>query len=228
MGIFTRLTDIINSNITHILDKAEDPDKMIRMMVQEMEDTLVEVRSSAARVIAERKELDRNINRLSVVQNDWYAKAELALSKNREDLANAALIEKSKLVDLALELEQDRDPLREALKKYEKDIILLEAKIKEARTKQKALSERQNSASSQLKVRSRLYDNRIENVMNRFNLMEKRVEETESKVEATDLGREKSLQEEFIDLESTEKVADELAELKAKLAKNTSKASKKA
>ncbi len=228
MGIFTRLTDIINSNITHILDKAEDPDKMIRMMVQEMEDTLVEVRSSAARVIAERKELDRNINRLSVVQNDWYAKAELALSKNREDLANAALIEKSKLVDLALELEQDCDPLREALKKYEKDIILLEAKIKEARTKQKALSERQNSASSQLKVRSRLYDNRIENVMNRFNLMEKRVEETESKVEATDLGREKSLQEEFIDLESTEKVADELAELKAKLAKNTSKASKKA
>ena len=227
MGIFTRLTDIINSNITHILDKAEDPDKMIRMMIQEMEDTLVEVRSSAARVIADRKELDRHINRLQKVQDDWYAKAELALSKNREDLANAALIEKSKLVDLALELEQDRTPLEEALSKYEADIILLEAKIKEARQKQKALFERQNSAESQLKVRSRLYANRIENVMNRFSLMEKRVEETESRVEASELGREKSLHEEFIDLEANEKVASELAELKAKVAKKDSKDDKK-
>ncbi len=227
MGIFTRLTDIINSNITHILDKAEDPDKMIRMMIQEMEDTLVEVRSSAARVIADRKELDRHISRLQKVQDDWYVKAELALSKNREDLANAALVEKSKLVDLALELEQDRTPLEEALSKYEADIILLEAKIKEARQKQKSLFERQNSAESQLKVRSRLYANRIENVMNRFNLMEKRVEETESRVEASELGREKSLHEEFIDLEATEKVASELAELKAKVAKKDSKDDKK-
>lgn len=227
MGIFTRLTDIINSNISHILDKAEDPDKMIRMMIQEMEDTLVEVRSSAARVIADRKELDRHIGRLSDVQDSWYAKAELALSKNREDLANAALVEKSKLVDLVLELEQDRDPLKEALKKYEADIILLEAKIKEAKGKQKALFERQNSASSQLRVRARLYDNRIENVMNRFNLMERRVEETESKVEASDLGREKTLHEEFVDLEATDKVADELAALKAKMAKKTSKTAKK-
>lgn len=227
MGIFTRLTDIINSNITHLLDKAEDPDKMIRMMVQEMEDTLVEVRSSAARVIADRKELDRHIGRLSDVQNDWYAKAELALSKNREDLANAALIEKSKLVDLILELEQDRGPLAEALKKYESDIMSLEAKIKEAKAKQKALVERQNSAESQLKVRARLYDNRIENVMNRFHLMERRVEETESKVEASEIGREKTLHEEFVDLEASEKVADELAALKEKMAKKTSKATKK-
>lgn len=227
MGIFTRLTDIINSNITHILDKAEDPDKMIRMMIQEMEDTLVEVRSSAARVIADRKEVDRHIIRLQKVQDNWYAKAELALSKKREDLANAALIEKSKLVDIVLELEQDRAPLEEALKKYEADIVLLEAKIKEARNKQKSLYERQNSASSQLNVRSKIYANRIENVMNRFTLMEKRVEETESRVEASELGREKTLHEEFVDLEATEKVADELAELKARLAKPASKAAKK-
>jgi phage shock protein A len=227
MGIFTRLTDIINSNITHILDKAEDPDKMIRMMIQDMEDTLVEVRSSAARVIADRKELDRHLDRLNKIQNDWYAKAELALSKNREDLANAALIEKSKLVDIILDLEQDRAPLEEALKKYEADIILLEAKIKEARQKQKSLFERQNSASSQLKVRARLYDNRIENVMNRFTLMEKRTEETESKVEASELGRKKSLQEEFGDLEVNEKVAAELEQLKEKMAKKAAKPIKK-
>ena len=227
MGIFSRLTDIINSNITHILDKAEDPDKMIRMMIQEMEDTLVEVRSSAARVIADRKEIDRHISRLTKVQDDWYAKAELALSKNREDLANAALIEKAKLVDIANELEQDRAPLEEALQKYEVDIISLEAKIKEAKQKQKSLLERQSSATSQLRVRSKLYDNRIENIMNRFTLMEKRVEETESRVEASEMGREKTLHDEFVDLGANEKVADELAELKEKLATTESKASKK-
>ena len=227
MGIFTRLTDIINSNITHILDKAEDPDKMIRMMIQEMEDTLVEVRSSAARVIADRKELDRHLERLQKVQDDWYEKAELALSKNREDLANAALVEKSKLVDIAMDLEQDRTPLEDALKKYEADIILLEAKIKEARQKQKSLFERQNSANSQLKVRARLYDNRIENVMNRFSMIEKRTEETESKVEASDLGREKNLHEEFADLEANEKVAAELAALKEKMAVKNAKNAKK-
>ncbi|HPF46856.1 MAG: phage shock protein PspA [Alphaproteobacteria bacterium] len=227
MGIFTRLTDIINSNITHILDKAEDPAKMIRMMIQEMEDTLVEVRSSAARVIADRKEIDRHVDRLNKVQDDWYAKAELALSKGREDLANAALIEKAKLVDIVLELEQDRAPLEEALAKYEADIISLEAKIKEAKQKQKSLVERQNSATTQLKVRSKLYDNRIENIMNRFTLMEKRVEETESLVEASELGREKTLHEEFVDLKANEAVADELAELKERLAKKQSKAAKK-
>mgnify|MGYP000079561163 CR=1 FL=1 len=227
MGIFTRLTDIINSNISHILDKAEDPDKMIRMMIQEMEDTLVEVRSSAARVIADRKEIDRHISRLQKVQDDWYSKAELALSKNREDLANAALIEKAKLVDIANELEQDRAPLEEALKKYETDIISLEAKIKEAKQKQKSLLERQNSATSQLRVRSKLYDNRIENIMNRFTLMEKRVEETESRVEAEELGREETLYDEFADLVANEAVADELEDMKAKMAGKETKAAKK-
>lgn len=227
MGIFSRLTDIINSNISHLLDKAEDPDKMIRMMIQEMEDTLVEVRSSAARVIADRKELDRNLVRLKKVEDDWLSKAELALSKDREDLANAALIEKAKLVDLAQELEQDRAPLKEALKKYEDDIVRLEAKIKEAKQKQKTLIERKNSAESQLRVRAKLYDNRIEDVMNRFHLMEKRVEETESRVEAQELGREKTLHEEFADLEAADSVADELEALKAKIAKQNAKDEKK-
>ncbi len=217
MGIFTRLTDIVNSNINHILDKAEDPAKMIRMMVQEMEDTLVEVRSSAARVIADRKELERNLVRLREVQDEWYSKAELALNKDREDLANAALVERSKMAELAADLESDREPLDEALKKYEGDIISLEAKIKEAKQKQRSLMERQASASSQLKVRQKLYDNRIGDVMVRFTQMEKRVDDTESRVEAADLGREKSLNEEFSDLESQQKVADDLAALKAKM-----------
>lgn len=223
MGIFTRLTDIVNSNINHILDKAEDPGKMIRLMVQEMEDTLVEVRSSTARVIADRKELDRNMQRLQDAQDEWYSKAELALNKDREDLANAALVERAKLAEMAEDLEEDRQPLKEALKKYETDIVSLEAKIKEAKQKQRSLIERQKTASSQLKVRQKLYDNRIEDVMVRFTQMEKRVDDTESRVEAADMGREKSLNEEFADLEAQQQVAGDLAELKAKLAKTSNK-----
>ena len=223
MGIFTRLTDIVNSNISHILDKAEDPGKMIRLMVQEMEDTLVEVRSSTARVIADRKELDRNMQRLQDAQDEWYSKAELALNKDREDLANAALVERAKLAEMAEDLEEDRQPLKEALKKYETDIVSLEAKIKEAKQKQRSLIERQKTASSQLKVRQKLYDNRIEDVMVRFTQMEKRVDDTESRVEAADMGREKSLNEEFADLEAQQQVAGDLAELKAKLAKTSNK-----
>ena len=201
---------------------------MIRMMVQEMEDTLVEVRSSAARVIADRKELERNMVRLQEAQDDWYAKAELALNKNREDLANAALIERSKLAELAAGLEDERGPLEEALTKYESDIISLEAKIKEAKQKQRSLVERQQSATSQLKVRQKLYDNRIGDVMVRFTQMEKRVDDTESRVEASELGREKSLSDEFADLEGRQKVADDLAALKAKMAKAKSSDSKPA
>ncbi|MCF6215422.1 MAG: phage shock protein PspA [Emcibacter sp.] len=232
MGIFTRLTDIVNSNINHILDKAEDPAKMIRMMVQEMEDTLVEVRSSAARVIADRKEMERNLVRLQDAQDEWYSKAELALNKNREDLANAALIERAKMAELAENLAEDRAPLDEALKKYESDIVSLESKIKEAKQKQRSLVERQESATSQLKVRQKLYDNRIGDVMVRFTQMEKRVDDTESRVEAADMGRdmsrEKSLSEEFSDLESQQQVADDLAGLKAKMAKaKKSEANKK-
>lgn len=118
--------------------------------------------------------------------------------EKREDLANVALIEKAKLMDLALELEQDRAPLEDALKKYEEDIVLLEAKIKEAKQKQKALYERQNSAQTRLNVRAKLYRNRIENMMSCFNMMEKRIEETESRVEAEEMGREKSLHEELL------------------------------
>jgi phage shock protein A len=224
MGIFTRLTDIVNSNINHILDKAEDPAKMIRMMVQEMEDTLVEVRSSAARVIADRKELERNMVRLQDAQDDWYSKAELALNKGREDLANAALIERAKLAEMAEDLESNRVPLDEALKKYESDIISLEAKIKEAKLKQRSLVERQESATSQLKVRQKLYDNRIGDVMVRFTQMEKRVDDTESRVEAADLGREKTLDEEFSNLVSQQQVASDLAALKSQMKAKDAKA----
>ena len=135
MGIFSRLTDIINSNINAILDKAEDPEKIIRMIIQEMEDTLVEVRSSAARAIADQKDVERKLKRLTEIEGDWQRKAELAISKGREDLAKAALVEKSEAKETGKFLEEELGRLKEALERHEDDIVKLEAKLREAKAK---------------------------------------------------------------------------------------------
>src|SRR5690606_29697590 len=127
MGIFSRLGDIISANMNDILDRAEDPAKMIRLIIMEMEETLVEVRASAARTIADQKEARRNLQRLDAAQASWAEKAELALSKDREDLAKAALVEKQKLSQMGLQIEQDMHLMDEALIKHEEDIQKLEA-----------------------------------------------------------------------------------------------------
>ena len=217
MGIFSRLTDIINSNLNAILDRAEDPEKIIRLMIQEMEDTLVEVRSSAAKAIADKKEIQRRLNRLDQAQAEWQRKAELALSKNREDLAKAALLEKAKLSETARTLQEELHYLDDGLNKFEEDITKLEAKLREAKAKQKAIQARHETASSRLKVRQRTYDSRIDDAFARFSQLERRVDATEGQVEAYDLGRGKTLSEEIADLEGESSVEAELEALKARL-----------
>lgn len=215
MGIFSRMTDIVNSNITALLDRAEDPTKMIRLIVQEMEDTLVEVRSDAARLIAERKEIARRIAKLKDAQGEWHKRAELAVSRNREDLARAALVEKAKVAEVLKALEGDDAILAEKMQNLDADIHRLQSKLGEAKAKQAALSARAQTATARLSVREKLYDGRVDDALGRFDQIEKKLDEMEGRVEAFDVGRGKTLADEIADLEAETEIEKELASLKA-------------
>ncbi len=217
MGIFSRTRDIIAANVTDLLDKAEDPAKMIRMIILEMEETLVEVRASAARTIADQKELRRQIGKLDAVQANWLEKAELALSKDREDLAKAALTEKQKAADLAEQLNEEIVLLDESLKASEADIGKLQAKLREARVRQNSLVTRLESANNRAKMREMYAGTKVDDAFSRFELLERRVDYAEGRADAAGMGAApKTLDEEIAELRSSDKVDAELAALKAK------------
>jgi len=218
MGIFTRFSDIVNSNINAILDKAEDPEKIVRLMIQEMEDTLVEVRSAAARAIADKKDLNRKLEALDRERVDWDDKAELAMRKGREDLAKAALIEKSRAVSAADVLKADYEAVDDGLAKLNEDIARLEAKLDDAKVRQKALLARHKTASSRLAARKKIHDYKIDDAMVRFEAYTRRIDDVEGRVEAYDLGLPKDLTHEFASLEAEESVTRELDELKRRVA----------
>ena len=218
MGIFSRLSDIVNSNINTILDRAEDPAKIVRLMIQEMEDTLVEVRSQAARIIADKKSISRRLGSLRGARDEWGRKAELALTKGREDLAKGALVEKARLGETAAAMAAELDRLDGGLGRHEDDIVKLETKLREARAKQKTIVARHETATSTLKVRRQLHSSRIEDAFTRFEQMERTVDRAESEAEVFELGGEpRTLSDEIADLESEEAVEAELKALKARL-----------
>ena len=217
MGIFSRMGDIINANLNAALEKAEDPEKMIRLMIQEMEDTLVEIRSATAKCIAEKKERTRLLKRLEDQQADWARKAELALEKNREDLARAALAEKTALADRIGYLTEELEQYDDQLAKYDDDIGRLQAKLNDARGRQRALVMRHHSARHHLKSRKQIHNDKIDEMLHRFDSAERRIDHIESESEALDMGRrQKSLDEEIQQLERDERVEAELSELKSK------------
>ena len=218
MGIFTRFSDIVNSNINAILDKAEDPEKIVRLMIQEMEDTLVEVRSAAARSIADKKDLNRKIEALEDERRDWDDKAELAMRKGREDLAKAALVEKSRVVTAVDFLKEDYVAVDEGLTKLNEDIARLEAKLEDAKARQKALLARHKTANSRLAARKKIHDYKIDDAMLRFEAYTRRIDDVEGRVEAYDLGLPKDLNHEFASLEAEESVKQELDALKKRVA----------
>jgi phage shock protein A len=220
MGIFSRTRDIIAANVTDLLDKAEDPAKMIRMIILEMEETLVEVRASAARTIADQKEMRRHIAKLATLQESWTEKAELALSKGREDLAKAALVEKQKAADMCDQLTAEISVLDEALKASEEDINKLQNKLREARTRQNSIVARLESANNRTRLREMTNGAKMQDAFSRFDVLERRVDMAEGRADAAGLGATpKSLEEEIAELRSSEKVDAELEALKARLNK---------
>jgi len=216
MGIFSRFSDIINSNINALLDKAEDPEKMVRLIIQEMEDTLVEVRSTSAKTIAEKKELQRVVSRLEEEVQDWQSKAELALSKNRDDLARSALIEKQKAADQAATVAADIQNLDAHVSKLQDEVAQLQEKLADAKARQKSMLMRQQTVASRLEVKKTLDSNRLNDAMYKFERYEQKIDSLEAQVESYDLGK-KTLRDEFAELAAQDKIDSELAALKAKL-----------
>lgn len=220
MGIFTRLTDIVNANLNALLDKAEDPRKMIRLIIQEMEDTLVEVRSATVQIIADKKEIERRIASARREADDWRAKAEIALGRGREDLAKGALMAKSRASESADQLSAELEAVETDLAKANEDIQRLQAKLAEAKSREQAFAARHEVAQQRLKVRSTLHDRRVAEAFNRFEQVERSLDELQGRVESYDLGAgtgKKSLAQEIGELEAEQKVEAELAELKAKM-----------
>ena len=216
MTIFSRMTDIINSNLNALLDKAEDPEKMVRLIIQEMEEALVEVRSTSARAIADRKELLRRQEWLAAEAAEWERKAEVAINKGRDDLAKGALSERNKAREAAESLTREFGIVDETLEKLNVDVGALQAKIKDAKSRQNAIVLRGKAARTRLGVRRQLSDHNIDDAIQRFETYERKMDDIEGQIEAYDMGQ-KTLADEIAELEQGESIEDELRELKARM-----------
>ena len=219
MGVFSRMTDIINSNINSMLDQAEDPQKMIRLIIQEMEDTLVEVRSSSARVLAERKAAARRLEQIQVEAESWEDKAKLAISKGREDLARAALQEKRAIEEELAVVNMELQATDEHIEQLNEEVSQLQQKLSDAKAKQKALVMRSQTVESRIKVKRQMQREKLDDAFQRFDHFERRMDNLEGQLEAMDLGREVSpdLAAEIDALQEDEQINEELQRLKTEL-----------
>ena len=227
MSIFSRFSDIINANINVLLEKAEDPEKILRLMIQEMEDTLVEIRSAAAKCIADRKEFGRHIEYLEREQKEWARRAELAVRREREDLARAALAEKQSISDNTEQLQGEMELLESQLEKFNEDITKLQSKLTDAKKRQRSIVIRHKTATSQLAARKHIHDDRIDEMLFRFENAERRIDRVESEGEALDMGRRRTLADEIAGLEDDDRVEAALQELKSQVGEAEAKEEKK-
>ena len=200
MGIFSRMGDIINSNFNSMLEKAEDPEKIARLIIQEMEDTLIEVRTAAARAIADKKDVTRKLEKFNATVNEWTDKSELAISKGREDLARGALQAKAKASNMVEILSTELEIINSAIEKAESDMGKLQDKLDEAKAKHKALLIRAGTAQTRLKVRETVADHKIEDALSRYAALERKVDELEAQADAFDLNEVKALKASLLNL----------------------------
>ncbi|WP_018983716.1 phage shock protein PspA [Salinimonas chungwhensis] len=215
MGMFSRVTDIINANINAMLDKAEDPQKMIRLMVQEMEEALAQARCISAQYIAQKKQLNRKAQELQKSEQRWHQKAQLAVTKNSDELARAALSEKQRVVREREQINDQVSVIDEQLAKLTDDIERLYQKLSDARQKARALAQRESALSTQLKVRNQGHHIQVQHAMARFESYQQKVERLEAEVESYELGRGNcSLNAQFAQLEQDADIEQELARMK--------------
>ena len=221
MRVFTRMADILSANVHSMLDKAEDPSKMVRMIIHDMNDTLVKVRMTAARAIADRKELSRRLESRIAEAEDWESKAEYAISKGREDLAKSALLEKRRC-DSDVEMIQRDVEVSEGIEtKLREDISTLESKITEAKTRQRSIISRAQTARVQQGVRRQLSRQNIDEIMVGFEDYERRIDEIEGEVESYNTETKKTLKEELDELAREDELDRELDQLKARIARKS-------
>jgi len=219
MGIFSRMSDIINSNINSLLDSAEDPEKMIRLIIQEMEDTLVEVRSSSARVLADRKTAARKQEQIKDEASTWEAKAKLAIAKDREDLARAALQEKHAIDEELLGLDAELASTDEHIFQLNEEVSQLQAKLSDAKAKQKAMLMRAETVQTRMAVKRQVHRAELDNAFSKFERFERRMDNMEGELEAIELGREgQGLAAEIDSLQEDEWLSAELNRLKQSMA----------
>ena len=215
MGMFSRLGDIINSNINSMLDSAENPEKIARLIIQEMEDTLVEVRTAAARAMADKKEMEREIAHYTALRDDWNTKAELAIDKGREDLARGALLAKQKADGEIARRQDAMAAAEEAFERRQDDLAKLQDKLSEAKAKHRALMMRREAAEQRIRIRSQVHDGKVDEALARYANIERKVDEMEAYADQIK-SREPSLEAEFAALERNDAVEAELEAMKAK------------
>jgi phage shock protein A len=217
MGILSRFKDVIRSQLNAAVARAGNPQKILRLIIQDMEDTLVKVRASSVQTIADRRDLERRILQLRDTVEEWKQKAEIAVLNGRDDLANAALQAKVSNLKMLEALEKQLAVLVASLSRQSEDMERLQLRLQDAKVRERTIGSLHTTARTRLRLRKKLFDNRLNNALARFEQLESTLNQIEGKVESYDFGQTRSLNENLGQLAIESAVTRELADMKTRL-----------